>query len=201
MSSRRRLSILETTARLIARNGIRGLRVEELAAEAGVSVGLVYYHFGDRSGLIRHTWEFINERAERYTASDVDPAVDPRGHLEDMLLAELQDVPEVVENSTAWGEFRAGAMFAAELGPSVREALDRWVADAAELIRGAQSLGDASADTSALDAAERLTALIEGLSERWLTGALPVERARDLLRGALDLELGRRERQPATVSD
>ncbi|MEU0937312.1 MULTISPECIES: TetR/AcrR family transcriptional regulator [unclassified Embleya] len=189
MSSRQSL-ILETAAGLIARRGVRGLRVEELAAEAGVSVGLVYYHFGDRAGLMQRTWEFINERAERYTWSDSDPDLDPRGRLEEMLLLELQDAPEVMENSTAWGEFRASAIFVPELGLQVREATAQWVRDAEALVRRGQDNGDITPTVVAADAAERLTALVEGLSERWLAGSLPLDRARFLLRGALALELG-----------
>lgn len=169
---------------------MRGLRVEELAAEAGVSVGLVYYHFGDRAGLMQRTWEFINERAERYTWSDSDPDLDPRGRLEEMLLLELQDAPEVMENSTAWGEFRASAIFVPELGLQVREATAQWVRDAEALVRRGQDNGDITPTVVAADAAERLTALVEGLSERWLAGSLPLDRARFLLRGALALELG-----------
>lgn len=41
--------ILEAAVRVIARNGVRGLRVEELASEAGVSTALIYYHFKDRA--------------------------------------------------------------------------------------------------------------------------------------------------------
>lgn len=190
--SSRQTRILEAAARLIARRGVRGLRVEELAVDAGVSTGLIYYHFGDRAGLLKKTWEFINERAERYTTSGRDPEGDPRGYLEDMLLFELQDVPEVKENSTAWGEFRASAVFTPELGRQVHEATEQWIADAADLIAAARELGDVAPDVCAQDAAERLTALIEGLSERWLTGSLSLERARELLRGGLALELGRR---------
>ncbi|MYV72610.1 TetR family transcriptional regulator, partial [Streptomyces sp. SID1046] len=47
MSDRRR-AILEGAARVIARRGVRGLRVSDLAAEAGVSTALIYYHFKDR---------------------------------------------------------------------------------------------------------------------------------------------------------
>lgn len=189
--------ILETAAGLIARRGVRGLRVEELAAEAGVSVGLVYYHFGDRAGLMQHTWEFINERAERYTSSGSDPDRDPRGRLEEMLLLELQDAPEVRENSTAWGEFRASAVFEPDLGRQVREATARWVRDAEALIRHGQDTGVIASTVAATDAAERLTALVEGLSERWLAGSLPLERARFLLRSALALELGPQPPRPA----
>ncbi|WP_329395970.1 TetR/AcrR family transcriptional regulator [Streptomyces melanogenes] len=189
MSTRQQL-ILETATRLIARRGVRGLRVEELAAEASVSTGLIYYHFGDRAGLMRRTLEFINERAERYTEPAASPRTDPRRHLEEMLLLELQDDPMVVENSTAWGEFRASARFDPELREQLRESTARWVEYAADLVRRAQEAGTVRDEVVAADAAERITALVEGLSERWLTGTLTLERARDLLRDALVLELG-----------
>ncbi|PKV83722.1 TetR/AcrR family transcriptional regulator [Streptomyces sp. TLI_146] len=189
MSTRQQL-ILETATRLIARRGVRGLRVEELAAEASVSTGLVYYHFGDRAGLMRRTLEFINERAERYTEPSASPRTDPRRHLEEMLLLELQDDPVVVENSTAWGEFRASARFDADLREQLRESTARWVEYAADLVRRAQEAGTVRDEVVAADAAERITALVEGLSERWLTGTLTLERARGLLRDALVLELG-----------
>ncbi|MYS06337.1 TetR family transcriptional regulator, partial [Streptomyces sp. SID6041] len=107
----RRTAILEGAARVIARRGVRGLRVEELAVEAGVSTALIYYHFKDRAGILRHTLEFISDRADRYTAADEDAAeaFDPRRELERSLLLEFQDLPEVRENSTAWGELRASA--------------------------------------------------------------------------------------------
>lgn len=77
--SDRRTAILEAAATVIARRGVRGLRVEELAVEAGVSKALIYYHFEDRTGLLRRTLAFVNNRAERYTAeqSAADAAVGP----------------------------------------------------------------------------------------------------------------------------
>ncbi|WP_303332307.1 hypothetical protein [Streptomyces sp. NA02950] len=38
--------------------------------------------------------------------------------------------------------------------------------------------------------ADRLTALVEQLSKRWLSGSLTLDRARDLLCGAITAELG-----------
>ncbi|MFF2149670.1 TetR family transcriptional regulator C-terminal domain-containing protein, partial [Kitasatospora sp. NPDC058190] len=40
-------------------------------------------------------------------------------------------------------------------------------------------------------AAERLTALLEGLSTRWLSGSLPVTHARALMTDAIDTEISR----------
>lgn len=45
MSDRQTL-ILEAPIRVTAQSGVRGLRVEKLAAEAGISTALIYYHFG-----------------------------------------------------------------------------------------------------------------------------------------------------------
>ncbi|WP_328940758.1 TetR/AcrR family transcriptional regulator [Streptomyces sp. NBC_00250] len=186
--SSRSTQILEAAARVIARRGVRGLRVEELAAEAGVSTGLIYYHFKDRTGILRHTLEFINDRAERYTTSrdpDAEP-LSPREELDEVLLLELQDTPEVRENSSAWGELRASAVF----DPVLREDLARatliWVQEVAALLGQVQPMAPAAALAAA---AERLTALLEGLSMRWLSGGLTIDHARTLLQEAVDVEL------------
>ncbi|MFE0103589.1 TetR/AcrR family transcriptional regulator [Streptomyces sp. NPDC059009] len=184
----RTTQILEAAARLIARRGVRGLRVEELAAEAGVSTGLIYYHFKDRTGILRHTLEFINDRAERYTTSrdsDAEP-LPPREELEETLLLELQDTPEVRENSSAWGELRASAVFDEVLREDLARATLVWVQEVAALIGQVQPMTPAPALAAA---GERLTALVEGLSMRWLSGGLQIEHARDLVRGAIDAEL------------
>ncbi|MEW1699211.1 helix-turn-helix domain-containing protein [Streptomyces sp. NPDC091278] len=184
----RSTQILEAAARVIARRGVRGLRVDELAAEAGVSTGLIYYHFKDRTGILRSTLEFINDRAERYTTSR-DPDAEPltaREELDEVLLLELQDAPEVRENSSAWGELRASAVF----DPVLREDLARatlvWVQEVAALLGQVYPMAPAAALASA---AERLTALLEGLSMRWLSGGLAIDHARTLLREAVEVEL------------
>ncbi|MFE5947737.1 TetR/AcrR family transcriptional regulator [Streptomyces sp. NPDC056480] len=186
--SSRSTQILEAAARVIARRGVRGLRVEELAAEAGVSTGLIYYHFKDRTGILRHTLEFINDRAERYT-TERDPDAEPLGareELDEVLLLELQDTPEVRENSSAWGELRASAVF----DPVLREDLARatliWVQEVAALLGQVQPMAPAAGLAAA---AERLTALLEGLSMRWLSGGIAIDHARTLLREAVDVEL------------
>ncbi|MFC9701657.1 MULTISPECIES: TetR/AcrR family transcriptional regulator [unclassified Streptomyces] len=190
----RSTQILEAAARVIARRGVRGLRVEELAEEAGVSTGLIYYHFKDRNGILRHTLEFINDRAERYTAAQAEAAepLDPREELDQVLLLELQDIPEVRENSTAWGELRASAVF----DPVLREDLARatlvWVQEVAGLLGQVQPMAPA---VRLAASAERLTALLEGLSMRWLSGCLAIDHARTLLSEAVEAELSRL-RQP-----
>ncbi|MEU9253427.1 TetR family transcriptional regulator [Streptomyces sp. NPDC048270] len=184
--------ILEAAVRVIARSGVRGLRVEELATEAGVSTALIYYHFKDRAGLVQRTLAFISDRATGYTDEALKDTEDARAALLQLLLSELQDIPRVRENSTAWGELRASAIFDADLREPLAESTRSWSQDTADAISDAQAAGLADLSTEPLDAAERLTALVEGLSERWLSGSLGLERARELLTGAVDAELGPR---------
>ncbi|MEU7513237.1 TetR/AcrR family transcriptional regulator [Streptomyces sp. NPDC042898] len=190
MATDRRRAILEGAARVIARRGVRGLRMEELATEAGVSTALIYYHFKDRAGVLRHTLEFISDRADRYT-SEGDGSAGPRDarqDLEQTLLLEFQDLPEVRENSTAWGELRASAIFEPELRGDVARATLAWIHDVAELLGRVRPAAPAPALTVS---AERLTALLEGLSTRWLSGALSLAHARELTRDAVAVEVER----------
>ena len=182
--------ILEAAARLIARRGVRGLRVEEVSAEAGVSTALIYYHFKGRAGLLRRTLEFINRRAVRYTDAALDASDAPLAQLTEMLLLEFQDVPQVRENSAAWGELRATAVFDPDLRELLADATREWTDDLADLIRRAQAAGTAAPGADPQAAAERLSALVEGLSERWLSGTTTLERAHELVRGAVAAELG-----------
>lgn len=180
---------MEAAIRVIAQDGVRGLRIEKLAAEAGVSTALIYYHFKDRSGVLRSTLEHVNARAERYSEPAGDPA-NAREELEHMLLLEIQDVPEVRENSIAWGELRASSVFDGELRELLGSTTRDWNHDAEILISRAQEAGLARGGVVPADAAVRLTSLVEGLSERWLSGSMSADRARELLAGAIDVELG-----------
>lgn len=184
----RSTQILEAAARVIARRGVRGLRVEELAAEAGISTALIYYHFKDRTGVLRATLEFINDRAERYTTDRApeDPPLTPREELEKTLLLELQDTAEVRENSSVWGELRASAVFDEVLREDLARATLVWVQEVAAMLGQVQPMAPAS---SLAAAAERITALLEGLSMRWLSGGTPIGHAQELMRGAIDAEL------------
>jgi AcrR family transcriptional regulator len=163
--------------------------MEELAAEAGVSTGLLYYHFKDRSTLLRRTLEFVNERAGAYTDEPTPAGSSPRERLERKLLLELQDRPKVVENSKAWGELRASALFEQELQDVLLVSTQGWNDEIAELITQVQDTGGEVDQELCAAAAARLTTMVEGLSQRWLSGSMSLSDAQDLLRGGIELEL------------
>jgi len=159
----RRQAILDAAIAVIARRGVRGLRVEQVAAEADVAVSLIYYYFVNRSGLVRATLDHANERAKHRAGTSA----------ETMLLAELDQSSH--DTSVVWGEVLASAVFEPALRDGLREASETWT----DLVAGA--LGSR-------EGAERLTALVDGLSARWLAGVITRERAVELLRGAIAAE-------------
>ena len=177
-----RAAILQAAARTIARTGVRGLRVEEVAAEAGVSAPLLYYHFESRSGLVRATLEAASEQAP----STALRAGDQKGRsgyeaLEAALLAELDDDPTVRDNAVVWGEVSASAVFEPDLRDDVLRVTSTWRDEVATGIRAGLADGSIRAGIEPEPVAELLVTLIDGLCVRWLAGTIEASRARDLL--------------------
>src|ERR1700681_1846339 len=66
--------ILETARALVARTGPQGLRLQDIAAEAGISHPLILHHFGSRAGLVRAlAQEAAAEAQDRLVASMTVP--------------------------------------------------------------------------------------------------------------------------------
>ena len=185
----RRTLILEAACRVIARRGVRGLRVEELAREAKISVSLIYYYFDSRENLLRRTLEFVDERASDYTAPNSGRQSSITDTLQESLAGEVQDDPKVRENSAVWGELRSSAWFDETVRETVTRLTEKWVAVVADRIRTGQAAGEIAGDAEPRAAAERLTALVEGVSGRWLAGEISTEYAQQLIRTGVRHEL------------
>ena len=66
--------ILETAEALVARTGPQGLRLQDIAAEAGISHPLILHHFGSRAGLMRAlTRKAAAELKDRLVAAMTQP--------------------------------------------------------------------------------------------------------------------------------
>lgn len=181
----RRQAIVEAAARSIARYGIAGLRVQQVAVEAGVSVALLYYHYGDRTGLVKAAFEYASEKAPS-TALRV--AADSRSGyqaLEAALLAELDDEPAVRDAAIVWGEVSARAAVDSEFRPIVATITRAWAATVADVIERGMEDGSIRAVAGSSEMAQRVITLVDGLCARWLAGALTLAEARELLRSAL----------------
>ncbi|WP_327589852.1 TetR/AcrR family transcriptional regulator [Nonomuraea sp. NBC_00507] len=177
----RRTQILRAAARRIARDGVRGLRVTDVAEEADVSPGLLYYHFTDRAGLLSATLDYINAHANDVRARRADAGLSAFAKLEQQLLSEIDDDTEVRENSAAWNELRALAVFETELREPLRRTTSAWIQEVARSVAAVQIDDGTAATSDSTRTATILTALVEGLANRWLAGELTVEEAHGLL--------------------
>lgn len=159
----------------IARRGTRGLRVEDVAKRAGCSTALIYHHFGDRTSLLQAALGHIGERAAVYTES---PAGTGRERLVAMLVDEVQDLEAVRINSTAWGELRDAAIFDTAIRPTLAVLTKQWIDDIAELVRHGHADGSVAEQVDPIETGIALSALVEGISTRWLNGLLTTDDAR-----------------------
>lgn len=181
--------ILAASRHEIATSGVRGLRVENVAKQARVSVGLVYYHFKDRSGLLNATIGAVNDAAQG-RGPVVDDASDAVEVIEQMLAAEFGDDGQTRDDSVVWNEIRAIAVFEAGLQQALSTTTSEWEHRLAGPIEEAGVAPAAVADTALL-----LTSLVEGLSSRWLTDQIDTASARRLIRaGAAAILAGARAR-------
>ena len=181
----KREEILRATARLIGRRGIRGLRTADVAAEAGVSPGLLFYHFSDRDGLLDATLEYLDNEARRFRSVLHTDEVSVRDSLIRHIVDEIQDVPELVQVSLAWSEFRSAAVYEESLRPGIQRASRGW----SEMLRDAIVEGQGRGEIGAGDPetiAQLLTTLVEGIDGRWATGEMRTDEARRLLRFAAE---------------
>lgn len=178
-------AIVRATASAIAERGVRGLRIEEVAAAAGVSPALLYYHFENRAGLVRAALEYASEKAPSSSLRDPVDGGTGLAKLESALLAELADEEEVREAAVVWGEVSASAVFDDELREDVRRVTEEWRIYVADAIRAGVADGSIRADLDPDATADVLISLVDGLIARWLSGAIAHRRARGLLRDAL----------------
>lgn len=170
--------ILLASRHEIARSGVRGLRVQRVAKRAGVSLGLVYYHFEDRAGLLNATIEAVNTAVQERGPSATEHGTDS---VIDLLVAEFEEDSDVRDDSVVWNEIRAIAVFETELQAALGRSTREWEQRLYAPLQKAGVPEEELATTTTL-----LTALVEGLSSRWLSGQIDVTAAKTLIRAGAE---------------
>ena len=178
--------------RLIAREGIDNVRIARIATEAGVSAGLVHYHFASRDALLEEAIEHSYERAgDLRLAALGDGRADAAKRLEAMIDQCLPSSPPLREDWVLWVELWLRGARDPALRPVAARLYARLHAWFAEALADGIVAGQLR-DCDVARMADRLLALLDGYGIRVLTEdpQMPLDRARAEVWQAVAGELG-----------
>jgi AcrR family transcriptional regulator len=156
-SDERRAQLGAAAARVIARAGIAGATMREVAAEAGWTTGALTHYFADKRELLTFTLDASLAR-RRGTRPRRD--LSPREALRAWLLRVLPIDEDARLHWTVTVAFCAQAAGDAELATSQRDAYRDFRANVAVLVERASPARGAAAEHEA----ERLIALVDGVA-------------------------------------
>ena len=183
-----RALILDAAVRLIGRDGMAQLKSAVVAKEAGVSVGLVHYHFTTLDLLAREAFLYADAITARAMAEAASAATSGREEIELRLFPWLGGSEEFQQAWEIWGEFWHAGRHDDEVRALLRDAWEAWVQPIAEAIDRGKLDGSIAASVASVETARRLAALLESLGQQLTIGLTAPEDARGLLRGAVDRE-------------
>lgn len=120
-----RRALLAAAIRVVASRGLRGLTYRAVAAEAGVTHGLVQHHFGSRDAMIHEALAYSAQ--ESINVSSLEPGT---GRLDDLARDLAAMVAENPETPAFEYELALEARRRPELAPDVRDLYATYIAAA-----------------------------------------------------------------------
>jgi AcrR family transcriptional regulator len=110
VAAERRAAIVRATIRCLARDGYTGLTMKRVAAEAGVTPGILHYYFRDKRAILGRAAATVMADLDRRVATEARDVQDARGRLRALLRACLRVATESPDFWTVlielWGEAR-----------------------------------------------------------------------------------------------
>jgi AcrR family transcriptional regulator len=184
--------ILQAACRVVVRDGAHGLRMAEVAREAGVSKALLHYYFSTRQELVRAAFAYSSELWDG--AVEVQLARAPNGarRVEAYLLASVDAGEPYDEHRALWNEVWSSLRVDSDLRPLVSDAYRAWIDRLASLVEEGRADGSVPTEVSARAAGRRLAAVADGLDSMLYLGLVDRRKARRLLRESIQHELAPR---------
>lgn len=152
-----RSRIVRCAFRVLARDGLEGLSMRQVAREAGCTIGLINHWFTSKDDLIMAAWQEAvrheSERGDRLRAEG-------RYSAEEILLDTLPTTPETRRKELVWQAFAAHAISS----PTVRKVYNRHYDYARRLLAGALA-PDAQPGEQEEELADLLIAATDGIAK------------------------------------
>jgi AcrR family transcriptional regulator len=173
--------ILEAACRAIARDGSRRVRLQDIAAEAGVSKALLHYYSDSREQLLADAFEFGDERARQRVKQEIAGGGTGSERLRKLLHLYFTDQTEVHEDWMIWSEFSASAIFDPALSSKMRRAFADWSTWLEHIVREGVRDGSIVLDRPLREIVGDLTALVDGLGLQLVRGLMSADQAKQTL--------------------
>jgi TetR/AcrR family transcriptional repressor of bet genes len=123
----RREAILKAAFRVAARERLTGLTAQAVAHEAGVSKGLVFFHFGSRDGLLVELLDWLLEHTVVARADDEVRALPtPQERLLEVIRRDVEALPKQRERVELFFDYWVMGTRHPGVRDSIRAALDRY---------------------------------------------------------------------------
>jgi len=159
----RREQIVRATVRCLARDGYAGLTMKRVAAEAGVSQGILHYYFRDKAAMLAAAALRVTVDLDRRVAAEARGARDARARLRAVIRACLETAVESRDFWTVFIEFWGEALHDRRLAAVNRQAYARARRLIAATLAGGRSAG-AVRRVNLEEAAAAVLGLLDGLS-------------------------------------
>ena len=148
--------IVEAARAVIVRNGVGATGLRDIAAEAGVSVGTVTYHFGSVAEILNEVVVLETERFYGAIVAAVDAEPDVLVGLRMLVAPLFGDTEPVRQHWRIWSDYWTAVVRRPEVAAEYAERIRVWEACLVRVIRRGVEAGvfaDADADTVALQLA------------------------------------------------
>jgi AcrR family transcriptional regulator len=185
----RRAAILAATVQEVVKNGFDGMSIQQIAETAGVSSGLVMYHFKTKEDLVNAAWiESIRHFGDRITEAAGGPR-DSHERMDDAFRVLFVDRDEATAPWDLWLELWAKAARSPKLRDLHAEQLATLRRHYTQQIKSGIESGEFRPDLDPELAGDMVHTLIYGLAVKvTLDSALiPPEKAMKIGQQAIDL--------------
>lgn len=154
----RRRDVSEAVWRVLAAHGFSHMTLRAVAAEMGVSTGLLTHYFATKRALV----QYAHTLAEQNTNVPVRP---PEGlsSLRKTLLDVLPLTPEATAMNRVWVSFWDAAIGDPELGASETARYERWRSKLRPHVEAAHATGEIPASSDIEDVVTAAAALTHGI--------------------------------------
>jgi AcrR family transcriptional regulator len=157
----RREEILRAAATVVSRKGFARTRVADVAAELGISAGLIFYHFDSKERLLSEAFVVASER----DLAALEQAVAGPGAFAERLRTVLRlyqpsgDAESWSRDIDAWAE----GLYTEEIREACRRNDARWRAGLQRLVTDGVEAGEFHCDNPQ-EAALRISIVLDGLA-------------------------------------